>query len=174
MRFQVRATRRADKGYDLSFGKGANKLTAIIRPKGQKFTFDGPVPVRSGAEFTFGAAKSLFEQWATANYQGQSGEGAEPSTPPPPPVLVRAAEGPPPAAQNRLENRLRYVVNVGSNLPQVVDASKLELTKGRIVHAFTVAGKEICRVSMSKEAVEDLITRLSCILNPEPISQGLP
>lgn len=105
--YKVRATKRDDKGYDLSFGKGKKKVTAITKkdPSNGKWFVDviGHYPKLTDLKKAWG-------EWAAEQYHGDSkadGEtvGDQVPAPPSPPSLPPAPSTlppPPPPAPGEL------------------------------------------------------------------------
>lgn len=100
--YKVRAKRREDGSYDLSYGKGRNKVQALTKkdPSNNKWFVDVV-----GHYKKLGELKTAWGKWAEARYHGSSGVSkakgeTAPDTPTPlPPVGL--PEEPPPVSNRR-------------------------------------------------------------------------
>ena len=183
MPFKVRAKKREGGGYCLAFGKGGNKLEAEMlpsvppQPKG-KFVVAVP-----GVEIPYcGMARQCKEywgEWAEKNYAGENGDDepgsdelADPPTCGPESIATAINSTPaskPPRATPRsnpddakMATRYRAFVTgwVGGPPPQIATRS-VEPAQGRIVQKYTLTNGATITISMTPDAVEELVLALA-------------
>lgn len=148
MAYKVRATRREDGGYDLSYGKGRRKLTAIMYRYGTAFK------VEIGVEDMRGTLKALKERW---------GKWAESMYNLEPPLATGPAprEFPPPPSTVKLADRMQVVID---GQPRKYVRSSIEKVGNKIAHTIDLEGGAMVALIMTRDAAVDFVNRMATFL----------